>query len=362
MDERVVRFRPRAILVVLGVVLATGIALRVLWITRDVLIWVAIATFLAMALNPAVEWLQLRGVKRRGAAVGVVFVGTILFVVAIGALFVPTVVREVNDFAQAVPDYVDDLTKGRGRLGFLERDYQIVEKVRAAIEKSGASGVLGLSTTAVAVTKSVVSAVIAVLTISFLTLFMLLEGPMWVERLYSLLPEHSQPRWRQVGRDVYNTVGGYVTGNLAISFVAGITSTAVLLVLGVPFAVALGLLVAILDLIPLAGATIAAIVVSTVGFLHSLTAGIALLVFFLVYQQFENQVLQPLVYGRTVKLSPLIVLIAVLMGAKLAGVIGALGAIPIAGTIQVIVIDWLAHRRQQIVEPSVPPGTAGLPP
>jgi predicted PurR-regulated permease PerM len=134
------------------------------------------------------------------------------------------------------------------------------------------------------------------------------------------------------------------------------------LVLGVPFAVALGLLVAILDLIPLAGATIAAIVVSTVGFIHSLTAGIVLIVFFLVYQQFENHVLQPLVYGRTVKLSPLIVLIAVLMGAKLAGVIGALGAIPIAGTIQVIVIDWLAHRQQQIAEPTVPPGTAGLPP
>ena len=362
MQERLVRFRPRAILIVLGVVLAAGIGLRVLWITRDVLIWVAIAMFHAMALNPAVEWLQSRGLKRRGAAVGIVFVGTILLVVAIAALFVPTIVREVNDFANAVPGYVDGLTKGRGRLGFLERDYQIVEKVRAAIEKSGAAGVLGLSSTAVAVTKSVVSAVVAVLTISFLTLFMLLEGPTWVERVYSLLPEHSQPRWRQVGRDIYNTVGGYVTGNLAISFVAGVASTAVLFALGVPYAVALGLLVAILDLIPLAGATIAAVAVSTVGFIHSLTAGIVLIAFFVVYQQFENHVLQPLVYGRTVQLSPLIVLIAVLMGAKLAGVIGALGAIPIAGAIQVILIDWLAHRRQQIVEPSVPAGTAGLPP
>ena len=170
-------------------------------------------------------------------------------------------------------------------------------------------------------TKSVVNAVVATLTIAFLTLFMLLEGPNWVERLYSLLPETSQPRWRRVGREIYRTVGGYVTGNLAISFIAGVTSTIVLLVLGVPYAVALGLLVAILDLIPLAGATIAAIIVSTVGFLDSLTAGIVLIVF-LLYQQFENHVLQPLVYGRTVQLSPLIVLIAVLMGAKLAGVIG----------------------------------------
>jgi predicted PurR-regulated permease PerM len=362
MDERLVRLRPRAILVVLGVVLATWIVLRILWVTRDVLIWVAISMFLAMALNPAVEALQARGLKRRGTAVAVVMVGAILFIVAIAALFVPTIVREVNDFANALPGYVDDLTKGRGRLGFLEREYQIVEKVRAAIEKSGASGVLGLSTTAVAVTKSVLNAVVAVVTISFLTLFMLLEGPTWVERIYSLLPEESQPRWRKVGRDIYNTVGGYATGNLAISFVAGITSTVVLLVLGVPFAVALGLLVAILDLVPLAGATIAAVIVSTVGFIHSIPAGIVLIVFFLVYQQLENQVLQPLVYGRTVQLSPLIVLIAVLMGAKLAGVIGALGAIPIAGSIQVVVIDWLANRRERIAEPTESPGAAPSPP
>jgi predicted PurR-regulated permease PerM len=362
MEERWIYFRPRAVLVILGVILVAFLGVRVLWITRDVLIWVAIAVFLAMALNPAVDWLQARGLRRRGAAVGVVFVGTILAVIAVGSLFVPTLVREVNDFAQAVPGYVDDLTKGRGRLGFLERDYQIVEKVREAIEKSGASGVLGLSSTALSVTKSIINAVVAVVTISFLTLFMLIEGPMWVERFYSLLPEASQPRWRNVGQQIYGTVGGYVSGNLAISFVAGISSTAVLLVLGVPYAVALGLLVAILDLIPLAGATIAAVIVSTVGFLHSVTAGIVLIVFFILYQQFENQVLQPLVYGRTVQLSPLIVLIAVLMGAKLAGVIGALGAIPVAGTIQVIVVDWLAYRRQQLIEPSTTPGTAGLPP
>jgi predicted PurR-regulated permease PerM len=361
-EGRLVFFRPRTVLVVLGVILAAALVLRVLWVTRDVLIWVAIAVFLAMALNPAVDWLQARGIRRRGLAVGIVFLGAVLGIVAIGALFVPTLVREVNDFAQAVPDYIDDLTKGRGRLGFLERDYQIVEKVREAIEKSGAAGVLGLSSTALAVTKSVVSAVVAVLTIAFLTLFMLLEGPAWVERIYGLLPETSQPRWRRVGRDIYRTVGGYVTGNLAISFVAGVASTIVLLVLGVPYAVALGLLVAILDLVPLAGATIAAVIVSTVGFLHSITAGVVLIVFFIVYQQFENHVLQPLDYGRTVQLSPLVVLIAVLMGAKLAGVVGALGAIPIAGSIQVVLLDWLAHRRRTLLESGSSPGAPGLPP
>jgi predicted PurR-regulated permease PerM len=352
MEERLVTFRPRAVVSVLLVILAAAAVLQVAWVTRDVLIWLLIALFLAMALNPAVDWLLDKGIPRRGAAVAIVYVGAVLAIIAISATFIPTLVREVNDFADAVPGYVDDLTAGRGRFGFLEREYQIVDRVRDAIEKSGVTGVLGLSTTALSVTKSIVNAIIALITIAFLTLFMLLEGPSWVERAYSLLPERSQPRWRQVGRDIYRTVGGYVTGNLAISVIAGTISTIVLLVLGVQYAVALGLVVALLDLIPLAGATIAAVVVSTVGFLDSVTVGVILVIFFVLYQQFENHVLQPLVYGRTVQLSPLIVLVSVLLGAKLAGVVGALGAIPIAGTIQVLVLDWLAVRRQRIIEPS----------
>jgi predicted PurR-regulated permease PerM len=361
LDERLVRFRPRAILTVIGVVLAAAVALQVLWVTRSVIIWVLIAVFLAMALNPAVELLVGRGM-RRGPAVGIVFVGAILVIAGIAATFVPTLIREVNDLADAIPGYIDDLTSGRGKLGFLERDYQIVEKARDAIEKSGVGGVLGLSNTALSLTKSILNAVIAVVTIAFLTLFMLLEGPTWVERIYGLISEQAQPRWRKVGGDIYRTVGGYVTGNLAISLIAGVVSTAVLLALGVPYAVALGLIVALLDLIPLAGATLAAIIVSAVGFLHSTTAGIVLVIFFILYQQLENHVLQPLVYGRTVRLSPLIVLVAVLMGAELAGVIGALGAIPVAGSIQVVVVDWLEHRRQKVPDASGPlPVPADLP-
>jgi predicted PurR-regulated permease PerM len=150
-----------------------------------------------------------------------------------------------------------------------------------------------------------------------------------------------------VARDIYRTVGGYVTGNLLISLVAGVLTAAVLRIMGVPFAIALGLIVAILDLIPLAGATIAAILVGGVAFLHSITAGIVVVAFFIVYQQFENHVLQPVVYSRTVQLSPLIVLISVLIGAELAGVLGALGAIPVAGSIQVLFLDWLRHRKSE---------------
>src|SRR3954454_4328367 len=126
---------------------------------------------------------------------------------------------------------------------------------------------------------------------------------------------------------------------------AGASITIVLLIMGVPYAVALGLLVAFLDLIPLAGATIAGVIVAIVAFLHSIPAGIVVVVFFIVYQQVENHFLQPVIYGRTVQLSPLAVLVSVLVGAELAGVLGALAAIPVAGSLQVVVRDLLAHRR-----------------
>ena len=345
MEERLVRFRPRAVLIVLGIILAGVVLIEIIRAAQGILIWIFVAVFLALALNPAVEALQRRGVARRGLAVGIVFISAILVIAAIAATIIPTLVSQVNDFVDAVPGYVEDLTAGRGKLGFLEREYQITERVREALGDGGASKLLGFSGTALAVTKGVVTAVVATVTIAFLTFFMLLEGPAWVERFYSLLPAEQQPRWRKIGNDIYRTIGGYVTGNLAISLIAGVVSTAVLLALDVPFAIALGLLVAILDLIPLAGATIAAILVTTVAFLDATTSGVIVLIFFILYQQLENHVLQPVVYGRTVQLSPLAVLVAVLIGAELAGVVGALAAIPVAGTIQVVLRDWLERRR-----------------
>ncbi|HEX6664445.1 MAG TPA: AI-2E family transporter [Gaiellaceae bacterium] len=341
---RDVDFRPRTVLRVVGILLAIAVVLEIIWISRHVLTWIFIALFLALALNPAVDWLERR-TQRRGFATAIVTIAAIACLVGIGWLLIPTLVNQVNDFAGKVPDYLHDLTKGRGRLGFLQEKYHLVDKARKALNEGGASKLFGISGTALALAKGVVNAVLATITIAFLTLFMLLEGPKWVESFFSLLSPESNRRWRAVGRDIYRTVGGYVTGNLFISLIAGVTTTLVLLLMHVPFAIALGLIVAILDLIPLAGATIAAIIVGSVAFIHSVPAGIVVVVFFIVYQQLENHVLQPVVYGRTVQLSPLAVLIAVLIGAQLAGILGALAAIPVAGSLQVIFFDWLRHRR-----------------
>jgi len=354
--ERLVRFPVRTILTVLGTIVAVAVVLQVILIARHVIVWILISLFLALAMNPAVEFFQRHGIRKRGLASGVTFVLVLVALAGIGAVFVPTVVSQVSDLVAKVPDYVHDISQGKGRFGFLETKYHMPERIRDAIDKGGAARVLGLTGTALSITKSVISIVLGTITVAFLTFFMLLEGPNWMERFYGLLPPESRPRWENVCNQIYRTVGGYVTGNLLISLIAGASTTLVLIVMGVPFAVALGLLVAILDLIPLAGATIAAVVIGAVAFIHSIVAGIVVVAFFIVYQQIENHFLQPVVYGRTVQLSPLVVLIAVLIGAELAGILGALGAIPVAGAIQVLVIDWLRHRREQKV-----PATAAIP-
>jgi predicted PurR-regulated permease PerM len=343
--ERVVQLRPRTVLQVAGVLLAVAAALWIVFVAIRVLTWVLVALFLALALNPAVVYLEQHGLRRRGAATAVIYLAAIAVIALLAALLVPPLVDEAEGLTEAVPDYIEDVTAGRGPLGFLERDYEIVERVRSALARDGGSLLGGGAGTLVDLGRGVVTGIVGVITIIFLTLFMLLEGPAWVERGLALLPPASRPRWSNVGHRIAQTVSGYVTGNLLLSLIAGVSSTIALLIMGVPFPLALGLVVAILDLIPLAGATLAGLMLATVGFLTSVEAGIVLLVFFVLYQQLENHVLQPLVYGRTVQLSPLVVLISILVGAEVAGVLGALGAIPIAGTLQILLLDWLAHRR-----------------
>ena len=353
-EVRVVTVRPATVLTVLGIAVLVGCVLLLGYLAWQVLSWIVIAAVLAAALNPAVERFEARGMGR-GMAATVVFAIALLFMTAVGFLVVPPLVAQVSDFVEEVPNFIDDLTAGRGPLGFLQDEYQIVDRIREAIETEGAGGVLGLSEPVLDIVRSVVTAVVGVITVIFLTYFMLLEGPSTIRRILDQLPEPSRVRYERVGQHIYRTISGYVTGNLLISLIAGVASTVVLFALGSDYAIALGVVVAILDLIPLAGATIAAIIVSTVVFIETdWIRGLIVIGFFVGYQQFENHVLQPLVYGRTVELSPLAVLCAVLVGAQLAGILGALLAIPIAGSLFAIGREILLYRRESAIE--TPPG------
>ncbi len=351
--ERVIRVHLRTALSLTATLIGVFVGLYLLWLTRQIIIWLLIAIFLAVALDPLVSLFQRHGIRSRGlavlAAIGVVAAA----LTGVGLLLVPPLVTQIGELADSLPQYVDDLTSGRGPLGFLERDYQVVERVRERVEEGGAGGlVVGIAGGALNVAAGVLTAIVAVVTITVMVIFLLLGGPRWIEAFYGSMPDESQERWRTVGNDLYRSTGGYVRGNLAISLVAGVSAAAVLLILGIEYALALALVVAILDLVPLVGATLGAAVVLGVVAFDSVTAAIIWLIFAAVYQQVENHLIQPLVYGRMVLLPPFAVLLAVLVGAQLGGVVGALGAIPIASAIQIIVVELIRERRaKRLVNP-----------
>jgi predicted PurR-regulated permease PerM len=344
---REVVVRPRTVLMVIGLVVAAWLSLWVVRSTWQVLTWVLIAVVLALALDPAVRALERRGLGRGTAVICTMLVALAVFAL-IATLLVPPLLEEATGLVEATPAALADLSSGRGPLGELQRDHDIVGRLRDAVQERGAEGILGITSPAMAVVQGVLNLVAATVTVFFLCLFMLLEGRRWADAFVEALPERNRGTWRRILRGVAGTVSGYVTGNLVISVIAGVVAGVAMIVLDVPYALPLAVLVALLDLIPLVGATAGAVIVCAVAwFTAGPVAFVALAAVFLVYQQIENSVIQPVVYGRAVRLSPLSVLLAVLIGSALAGVVGALAAIPVAASGQVVVREVMAARRER---------------
>ena len=304
-----------------------------------------IAIFLALALNPAVEFFERKGI-RRGLAAGVVFMIALAAVGLLGLLVIPPLVAR-RSATSSTRCRISSTSSPRvaGRSAFSRTTI----RSSTACEPSRRGGRRSRGCRSGAGDRhkrhhrrrrprhhhlpDVLHAA---------------RGTPLGRPFPRTLPESTRPRWERVGSDIYRTVGGYVSGNLLISLIAGTVSAIVLFVLGSDYAIALAVVVGIFDLIPLAGATIAAIIVSTVAFIElGWVKGLIVVAFFIGYQQLENHVLQPVIYGRTVQMSPLAVLIAVLIGAELAGVLGALAAIPIAGTVQAIFRELLRYRKRR---------------
>jgi predicted PurR-regulated permease PerM len=312
---------------------------------RSILLWVLIGVILAIALQPAVGWLVRHRWPRALASLVVSFVTIGLLLAAIGAIAWP-VVRQSDDFIRALPHLLDTLFGPGGRLRFLEDRLQIVEKIRAVTPGQVWHFVLGSQGTIVSAVTKAATIVAATITILTIMVMMLIEGPRaWTAILGVMVGD--ERRWAErIGDNFLRATGGYVRGNLAISLVAGVASYIVLKIVGVPYAETLAVLVAILDVVPLVGATIGAVIVCIVGFATGgVVDGVVLVVYFVLYQQFENNVLQNFVYSKTVSLSPLVVFIAALIGASLAGIVGVLLAIPLASAGWVLARDLLALRQ-----------------
>jgi predicted PurR-regulated permease PerM len=305
-----------------------------------------IAAFFAVALYPLVGWAQRRlfGGRRRAPATFLVFLVVFVVLGAIIAAFVVPLAQEGTRFAGQLPDLLDQARSGRGPIGNLLERTHALQYVQDNQDRIKAFAT-GLTTPAAGVLRGLATGIAGTVTVFVLAYLMVLEGPKVVEGSMNVFESTRAQRIRRVGADCAKSVTGYISGNLLISVICGSLTYVVLLIVGVPFAGLIALFVGIADLVPLVGATIGGIVAVAAGFIHSVPAGITVLVFFVLYQQLENHLLQPLVFSRTVKLNPLTVIVAILIAAELAGILGALLAIPVASMIQVILRDVWDHRR-----------------
>jgi predicted PurR-regulated permease PerM len=335
----------RTIATSIGLVLVTVLALDLLVQVRRTLVWLVVAAFFAVALYPVVNWVERRLTRsRRSLATLAVFLLVFLVLGGLVTAFAVPLARQSTTFADQLPALLNDAKAGRGPVGSLLDRTNALQYVQANQDRIRAMA-SGLTTPAAGLLKGVATGIAGAVTIFVLSYLMVLEAPKMVESSLNLLSPHNRDRARRVGTDCARSITGYLSGNLLISVICGVLTYIVLKVMGVPFAGLISLFVALADLIPLVGATLGAVVATIAGFIHSVPAGIAVIIFFVVYQQLENHLLQPLILSRTVKLNPLAVLVAILVFAELAGVLGALLAIPVAGIIQVILRDVWDHRR-----------------
>lgn len=339
---------PRTVVVVFFTLTALLAGLFLFWQLRQIVRWTVIAIFLAVALNPVVNRLAQRGIKRV-IAVGIAYVVVLLLFIGLGALVLPPLVDQV----QGLVAYVIDLFQQPGGINKAIQDradrYGLggyLATLRDQVQ-SLPVGVSNVTKPLLAVTKSVVSSITALLSILLLTFFLLLDGERFVEGGLHLFATAQRPRMRRLLAQSSKAVYGYIGGNLFISLIAGVAAFIVLTILRIPYAVALALVVALFDLLPLVGATFASLVVVLVAFFIDPVKGLILLGYFLIYQQIENNFLQPIVYGRSVRLHPLAVFLAILVGGQLLGILGALLAIPVAEIIRLLGAEWFASRARE---------------
>jgi predicted PurR-regulated permease PerM len=326
--------------------------LYLLWQVRTIIGWCILALFLAVVLNPAVNWLQRRGIKR---SIGILltYLGLVVALVVIAGIFVPLVISEIL----ALINFIVTVAQTSG--GFTEFLRGIAEQYGVgwlfdtlSDQLADLPSQLGewaksflLSTGGILIsTAGFATALVTILTLTFM---MLVESERFTNLGLRVFAEPQRPRMRRLLEQSGKAISGYITGNLLISLICGVTTFIVLVIFGMPYPAALALLVALLDLIPLVGATLGGALLVIVGFFVNPLTAVILLVYILIYQQVEGSVLQPMVYSRSVQLHPLLIFIAVLVGAALMGIVGALLAIPVAEIIRVIATDLVAYRHMR---------------
>jgi len=315
------------------------VVLAAAWKVRHILVLVLVAVVLAVGLDPQVRWLQRRRLSR-GWAVTAILLLSVGLLGLFAWLVIPPAVHQTHQLVQHTPGYLDRLQHATGLLGSLETKYHLAERLRETTTRIPAFALQRIP----GITASAGSVIFNVLTVAVLTIYFLMGLPRGQEAAWALVAgrgQHADRNLRILDESV-TRIGGYVSGNLIISVIAGTLAFVVLEILRVPFAAALGVWVAIADLIPSVGAMLGAVVCVVVALFSSAGDAIAVAVYFIVYQRIENYLILPRIMSKAIDMSAPTVIITLLIGADLAGLAGALIALPIAAALKVLLREvWL---------------------
>jgi predicted PurR-regulated permease PerM len=352
------RIQARAVVKVAAislVVIAAALLLAIIVLhVRTEIRWLFAALFLALAMNPAVdrvESLRIRGhrIFPRWLAILVVYVLVLALFVFLILQVVPPIIREFEHLGSKVPGYVHDFRQWANQnQQFQELNHKYNITLTLSQQASTIPSKLGGAASDIqTITVSILEHLLAAITILALTYFLLLDGRQQGERLLSRMQPENATRWRRIATRIAGVVKSYVSVNLLLAIAAGVFTWLSLELLGVDLAVTMGVIVGFLDLVPLVGFTVGGFFVAIVAAFHNFPGAlIAWMALFLVYQQVQDRVIQPLLYKNAVRVHPAVAIIAILVGGELAGILGALLAIPTAATIGVLIDETLRWRRE----------------
>lgn len=301
------------------------------------------ALFLALALNGPVHWLAKHMRGSRAAATGVSFLLLILVFGAFVASIVPPLVRQTSNFINVAPQLVEDVRDGNSGLGQFVRRYNLEDQVdKLSNELSDRLG--GIGGSAFSTASRIGSNIFSTLTVLVLTFMMLVEGPAWVKFFRQLVPKHKRKHADELLADMYKVVRGYVNGQVLLAATAALLILVPLFILDISYPVALMVIVFFCGLIPMVGHYIGASIVTMVALFTSPWDAAIILGYYFLYQQIENYVIQPTIQSNSTNMSPLLVFSSVIVGVSFGGLLGGLVAIPVAGCLRVLVLDYLKSR------------------
>lgn len=331
----------------IGMAAAAGVAVVVgcvelILLASDALVLIGLALFIAIGLEPAVAWLVRHGL-RRGAAVTLVSVGSLGLILGFLAAVIPPLVAQGTAFASRAPAYLRALQNHNSVVGKLNERFHLQQSLDQTLHGGNASilnGVLGAGAI-------VFSALVSTVAVIVLTVYFLASFPQLRSTLYRLVPNSRRPRTVLIGDRIFAQVGGYVLGNVIISLIAGFLTFIWVLIFGIPYPLLLAIMVALLDLVPVVGSTVAGAIVCLVALTVSVPVTLATAAFFVVYRFLEDYLLFPKIIGRAVNVPSVVTVVAVLLGGMIYGIIGALVAIPIAAATLLVVEELLLPRLDQ---------------